>query len=77
MILGMVALICASVLFAQYRHQLHASYTDKESNYIAELDLRISALEKQSKEKFDAAAFDDLKSKVEALRLAQGLRSTR
>lgn len=60
-----LVIVCTAALIAQYRHQVYMGMR---------LEDRIACLEKRAADLFDAKAFADLQSKVEALRLGQGLR---
>jgi hypothetical protein len=62
---GIVLLICLTALMLQRQHHAYRGI---------ELEARVDALEKQRADSFDPKAFTDLQSKVEALRLAKGLR---
>lgn len=70
-----IALICITSLVAQYQANIHRESIRAGRGRIQELERRIAALEALRKQEFDPAAFEDLKGKVEALRLVQGLRS--
>lgn len=45
-----------------------------EGSLLHKVEARVSALERMQASKYDHAAFEDLKSKVEAMRIAQGMR---
>lgn len=69
-----VAIICATGLIAQFRHQGHQRDMQAEGSLLHKVEARVSALERMQASKYDHAAFEDLKSKVEAMRIAQGMR---
>ena len=60
-----IALLCVAALVAQYRHHLYRGIN---------LESRVKALEARQVEAFDAKAFAELVTKVEALRIARGMR---
>lgn len=66
--------ICLTLLLAQHRSQQHARVMQAEERLLHKIETRVSALERMKQESYSHAAFEDLKSKVEALRLAQGLK---
>lgn len=67
-------IVCAAALLAQYRAQEHEITLRGRYNDLDALDSRISALEEAKSSQFDPKAFEDLKTKVEALRISQGLK---
>jgi hypothetical protein len=75
--LAIIIICCAGALFAQYRAQRHELELLGSASRIRGLADRIAILEAHKIAEFDSTAFDDLKTKVEALRFAQGLRSVR
>ena len=70
-----VAIVCVSLLIAQHFDHKHKHQTTADTGRLEEINKRLAALEGKEAKAFDQAAFDDLKSKVEALRIAQGMRS--
>lgn len=63
--LGSILIVCAFLLIGQYRHHVHEGL---------HLEDRIKALEARQADSFDPKAFAELQSKVEAMRIAQGMR---
>ncbi len=63
--IGIVLLICLTALILQRQHYAFRGI---------DLEARIDALEKRQTDSFDPKAFAELQSKVEALRIAKGLR---
>jgi hypothetical protein len=66
--LGIIFLLCLTALFAQYRHHVYRGVG---------LEPRIAALETKQSVAFDAKAFVELQSKVEALRIANDIKGRR
>ncbi len=60
-----LVVVCMAALFAQYRHHVYRGMR---------LEDRIACLEKRAADLFDAKAFADLQSKVEALRVSIGMK---
>lgn len=69
-----IAIICAALLFAQRQEHRHQRVLRCDVEMLASLRERIDVLEAAKLVQFDSAAFEDLKTKVEAFRMAQGLR---
>lgn len=67
-------IFCTTFLYAQHQQHAHERLTRFETHRLSLLTDRVSALEDAQSDHFDAKAFEDLRSKVEALRIAQGLR---
>lgn len=63
-----IAIICATALAIQHRYFVFKGMDIEE---------RITALENRANETFDPKAFEELRSKVEAMRIAQGLKGSR
>lgn len=72
-----VAIICTAGLIAQYRAQEHDRDMQAERSLLYKVESRVSELERRKGQEFDKAAFEELKSKVEGLRFAQGLKGAR
>lgn len=72
-----VVIVCASALVGLHMQHLHAQTMAGDAEELKRLGDRLLLVESQGKQKYDHAAFEDLKSKVEALRLAQGLKGSR
>lgn len=66
--LGGITIVCVFFLIFQYRQHLHEGLR---------LEPRIEALEKRQSDAFDPKAFAELQTKVESLRIGQGIRGTR
>lgn len=75
--IGVAAILGATFLFAQFRAHRHTIELRGNVSAFDALSARVSGLEELRHQQFDQAAFDDLKTKVEALRFGQGLRSSR
>ncbi len=60
-----VALICVTLLIGQYRDHVYRGMN---------LDARVEALEKRQAIEFDPKDYAELKTQVQALRIAKGLR---
>lgn len=69
-----VLMVCVTLLIAQDRAQKHERMNSSELSVLSGLMGRIAALEAARAESYDPAAFEELKSKVEALRIAQGFK---
>jgi hypothetical protein len=76
-VVGCVVLICITVLWYQHAGHEHARAMQGEARLLHQLETRLVALERARRDEFDPKAFDDLKAKVEAMRVAQGLRGSR
>lgn len=72
-----VAIICLAALYAQYRAQEHERTMQADLGAVQSLASRVDALEARQVFQFDPKAFDELKSTVDTLRIAQGLRGSR
>lgn len=70
-------LICGTFLVAQHQEHKQARRKLWDAKMCNELIQRLEALEDARVSQYDPAAFNDLRDKVEALRMAQGLRSSR
>lgn len=68
-----ITLILAACLFAQWRAQKHELAVRGNRAWQVNLAQRLTMLEQKASESYDPAAFEDLKNKVEALRLAKGM----
>lgn len=75
--IAITVILAGSSLFAQ--HQAHQNRRDMrwDRSLVTNLRERICILESERARHFDAAAFEDLKNKVEAMRFGNGLRSQR
>ncbi len=69
-----VFIAACAVLALQWRDHIHQRVMLAEGRLLYKVEARVSALERKKPAEFDAKAFEDLKGKVEALRLAQGLK---
>lgn len=67
---------CLCALFAQYRDQVHQIRMKGDAGQFEAVLKRLAAVESRQPAQFDQAAFDDLKAKVESLRLSQGIRGS-
>jgi hypothetical protein len=77
MIALVTLMICASLLFAQYRHHEHESILKAGHTRLDKLEIRLANMEIKKNDAFNKAEFEELKTKVEALRIASGLRVVR
>lgn len=66
--------VCGSALFAQWRAQEHELKQSGYQSLLHKVEERVSLLESR-KTDFDSAAFEDLKNKVEVMKMAHGLGS--
>jgi len=66
----------ATCLFAQYRHQIHELRIKHGSDLWHELLRRIEFVEKIKASDFNKDEFEELKSKVDALRISIGIRGS-
>lgn len=69
-----VSILCLTLLAAQMAYHDHKTVMESGKSRIDELETRLSELERKSEQKYDHAAFEDLRGKVEGLRLAQGFK---
>jgi predicted Holliday junction resolvase-like endonuclease len=76
-----LVIIAAAALIAQNRAQVHelqmkGANQDFKALFdgLRSLSFRVAALEEPKASEYDHKAFEDIKSKVEALRIAQGLK---
>lgn len=72
-----ILIVCLSALLWQARAQAHETNMRASESRIHGIESRLSVLEKQHAQAYDHAAFEELKSRVEGMRIAQGLRGTR
>lgn len=77
MIVIAVLIVCAALLLAQYSSQEHEQAMQAGFSRLDKIETRLSEIERRKPEQFDSAAFDDIKNKVETLRIAQGLKGSR
>lgn len=77
MTLACVVAICATALIAIHQWQKHEIEMVTGMSHLKGVQVRLASLESARAIQYDHAAFEDLKTKVEALRLAQGLRGSR
>ncbi len=66
--------ICFTCIVAQLLHQRHQRNTQTDSERLELIEGRVCELEAARKTAFDSVAFEEIKTKVEALRIGQGLR---
>ena len=69
-----VGIVCLTALIAQHFHHSHQRDMQAERSLLHKVEQRVSAIERKGSERFDPAAFEDLMTKVEALRVAQGFK---
>jgi hypothetical protein len=69
-----ILILAAAGLFAQHRAQVHALNVKSYGEEVHHLYDRVITLERAQTTKYDHAAFEDLKGKVEAMRIAKGLK---
>jgi hypothetical protein len=71
-----LALIVVSIagLIAQWRSQQHEHAMTYGEGLLHRVEQRVSELERRKAQDFNRAEFEELKSKVEALRIGQGLK---
>ena len=74
MIIAATFFICLTILTLQHQHHEHQRVMQAEHNLLHKVEERVSALERRKQSEYSHEAFEDLKSKVDALRIAQGLR---
>lgn len=66
-----VSIVCMTAIVALRMHQEHELTLKAGHSRLDQLEKRVSDVEHSH---FDLSAFNDLQSKVEAMRLAQGIR---
>lgn len=69
-----VAIVCLTLLLVQQSHQKHQQDMRVGLSSVDVLLARMASLEQAKATQYSHAAFEDLKTKVESLRLAQGLK---
>lgn len=74
MTLACVITVCLCALVAQQASHDHAEEMQGGLERMDELEDRLEVLERSRDAHFDPAAFEDLRTKVETLRLGQGLK---
>ena len=72
-----VIIVCLTALVWQAKQNQHVIQVKGQAELISALSDRVSALEQQRASHYDHAAFEDLKSKVEAMRIVQGMKGMR
>lgn len=72
-----VAIICAAVLFAQHREHTYKLEAVWTANQLQRFIERIEALEYAQTNQYDHKAFEALRSDLDAVRLAVGIKGKR
>ncbi len=72
-----LVIVCLTILFVQGQHYSNQNIRESEWDVLANLEDRIVKLEHSQRSEYNAAAFEELKSKVDALRIAQGFKVSR
>lgn len=72
-----VIAVCLTVLVLQFRHHEHVNFTVSGKRLLWQVEERVSALERKDRTEINQSEWDEFKNKVEALRIAQGIRGMR
>ena len=70
-------ILSGTYLLAQRQEHRHLLAVARASTHATALERRLAALETARTSQFDQAAFEELKTKVESLRVGQGIRVSR
>lgn len=72
-----ILIVCICVLVYQARQQFHERMMKADLSEIEKLTHRVEAIEQAKKVQYDHQAFEELKSKVESVRISMGLKHGR
>lgn len=72
-----VVVVCMTAVWCQHAEHKHERMMRGDGQAIQALTDRVTSLELKAQASFDPKAFEELKDKVDTMRVAQGLRGSR